>query len=70
MDREVVVTTIALPPSLHADIKAIAVENHRSMNMQMVHWLEFCVDRHQARKVPWWGTSYVESGWEGEEEEE
>jgi hypothetical protein len=63
-------TTIVIPKDLHLDVKIAAVEEHRSFNKQVIHWLQFMVSQRKARFPHWWQTGYEYDGsWMVEEEE-
>jgi len=63
--------TITFPADLHREIRLIAKEQNRSMSRQIVHWLQFCVERHRARqRMTWeWGEILTvgDKMWEEEE---
>ena len=47
-------TTIDLPDDLVIEVKRIAKEQGRSMRKQVIHWLQFAVERYRSRQVRTW----------------
>jgi len=47
-------TTVDIPDDLHADVKYIAVEQHRNLSQQIVHWLQIAVMKYKSNRVQGW----------------